>query len=156
MIYRRDIRTAKYPSSILYGLSYYLPELVMVGKLKGDRVDSWQKVSGPMFKSIASPFCVYSWFAILHLYRCWLYFQGALDNVPVLSNPGLNILLGALKGAKRDQFHQPIFISIERKFKMYWWNLTTFFILLSYVYAHFCADLNFVATGGRVKFLSAM
>ena len=35
----------------------------MVGKLKGDRVDSWQKVSGPKFKSLATPFCVYSWCA---------------------------------------------------------------------------------------------
>ena len=28
------------------------------------------------------------------------YFQGAVNNVPAFSNPGLNILLGALQGEK--------------------------------------------------------
>ena len=43
-----------------------------------------------------------------------IWFQGALNNVPVVNNPGLNILLGALKGAKRNQFHQHTFNSTKR------------------------------------------
>ena len=43
-----------------------------------------------------------------------IWFQGALNNVPVVNNPGLNILLGALKGAKRNQFHQHTFTSTKR------------------------------------------